>query len=101
MAPKKRTAKQEDEPAAAAAAKPAPTSSRVTRSSARLAANSKAGGPVPELPVRKKPKRAQKENGKPEAEEVETEKEEVEVGAASEKLGGEDAINRTVVIEHW
>lgn len=97
MAPKKRTKTQEGEPAAA---KPAPASSRVTRSSARLAANSKtdlpAEEPVAELPKSKKAKRAPKENGK--AEEVGNEGEEVD--AASEKLG-EDSKGRTVVIEHW
>ena len=97
MAPKKRSKIQEDE---TAAAKPVPASSRATRRSPRLAANSKADltveEPVVKLPKRKKAKRAPKENGK--AEEVENEGEDLD--AASEKLGVE-AKNRAVVIEHW
>ncbi|XP_023536837.1 selenoprotein H-like [Cucurbita pepo subsp. pepo] len=96
MAPKKRSKIQEDE---TAAAKPVPASSRATRRSPRLAANSKADltveEPVVKLPKRKKAKRAPKENGK--AEEVENEGEDLD--AASEKLGVE-AKNRAVVIEH-
>lgn len=96
MAPRKRSKNQEDEPAAE---KPAPASSRVTRSSARLAANSKADSAVDEavteVPKSKKAKRAPKENGKV----VEVEKETVKVDPALEKLG-KDAKNRTVVIEH-
>lgn len=97
MAPRKRSKNQEDEPAAE---KPAPASSRVTRSSARLAANSKADSAVDEavteVPKSKKAKRAPKENGKV----VEVEKETVKVDPALEKLG-KDAKNITVVIEHW
>ncbi|XP_038886764.1 selenoprotein H [Benincasa hispida] len=96
MAPRKRSKNQEDEPAAE---KLAPASSRVTRSSARLAANSKADSAVDEAVTEsaksKKAKRAPKENGKVK----EVENEGVEVDAALEKLD-KDGKNRTVVIEH-
>lgn len=98
MAPKKRTKTQEEE--SAAVAKPAPASSRVTRSSSRLAANSKAVPPAKEaaaeMPKSKKAKRAPpKENGKV----AEGKSEGDEVDASTEKLG-EDSKSRTVVVEH-
>lgn len=93
MAPRKRSKNQEEE---SAMEKPAPATSRVTRSSARLAANSKADLTVTELPKSKKAKRAPKENGK--VEEVENKEVKVDVGLEKHD---KDAKSRTVVIEHW
>ncbi|XP_004138763.1 selenoprotein H [Cucumis sativus] len=92
MAPRKRTKNQEED---LVVEKPAPATSRLTRSSARLAANSKADLTVTELPKSKKAKRAPKENGK--VEEVENKEVKVDVGLG--KLD-KDAKSRTVVIEH-
>ena len=93
MAPRKRTKNQEED---LVVEKPAPATSRLTRSSARLAANSKADLTVTELPKSKKAKRAPKENGKVE----EVENKEVKVDVFLGKLD-KDAKSRTVVIEHW